>query len=558
MSSSKKRNLTEVNTENISNKRSRKDEIFIKDEKKDQTEINKTGDTILKEESKEMEDSSESSETDSFIESSDDEYVFEEEMEYNIKDELEMLKEKDPEIFKKLEDITSEIEKTEPNVMELLNIPLRLEDRAKLCQFYEIYKSQIPNTYEWLETRSKYNNLLKEYKISYSQYIKFSEEEHIKMEEEEKKFRNYNTELCLKYKILSLKTSDNNKSIIYKRYQDLKNFENSNEEYSKLKHWIKWVTDIPHDKIKEIKVKNISEFIKKASEKLDKELFGMKKVKEQILLFLTAKLYNPNNKRNNIGLVGPPGVGKTAISRLISEIMEWGFEQISFGGIDKPDFLKGHDYTYIGAQPGEIVKCLKRMGHKNGVIFLDEFEKISENPDIKSALLHLIDQSQNHEFKDNFLGEITLDLSYIWFIASMNNIPKDKALADRWWIIKVDGYDNIEKFQILKNYLIPKTLKNIGLKEKDISFKDETLKDLIENVYKSEDKGVRTLQKYINDLLNKIHFINIHQDKKGKLQFETSFNIDYKINYPIIFDIKMLKNFIENKKLDIMLTSMYI
>jgi ATP-dependent Lon protease len=555
MSSSKKRNLPEVINENSSNKRLRKDENLIKDEKNDKSNIKKPEDIISEEESSEYTDS------DSYMDSSDesyDEYEIEEETNFNIKDELEILKNQDPEIFKKLEDITLEIEKTEPNVMELFNIPLRLEDRAELCQFYEIYKSQIPNTYEWLETRSKYNKLLKDFKISYSQYSKFTKEEHKKMEEEEKKFSNYSTELCLKYKILSLETSDRNKSIIYKRYQDLKNFENSNEEYSKLKHWIKWVTDIPHDKIKEIKVKNISDFIKKASEKLDSELFGMKKVKEQILLFLTAKLYNPNNKRNNIGLVGPPGVGKTAIARLISEIMEWGFEQISFGGIDKPDFLKGHDYTYIGAQPGEIVKCLKRMGHKNGVVFLDEFEKISENSDIKSALLHLIDQTQNHEFKDNFLGEITIDLSYIWFIASMNTIPKDKALADRWWIIKVDGYTNKEKLEILKRYLIPKTLKNIGLNNEDISFKNETLKDLIENVYKSEDKGVRTLQKYINDLLNKIHFINIHQDEKGKLPFETSFSIDFKINYPIVFDIKMLKNFIENKKLDFMLTSMYI
>ena len=468
------------------------------------------------------------------------------------------MKEKDPQIFKKLEDVNSEIEKTEPNVMELFNIPLRIEDRAKLCQYYEIYKSQMPNTYEWLESRTRYNKMLKDYKIGYEQYNKFSKEEHSKMKKEEENFTNYNPELSLKYKILNLQTSSHNKSIIYKRYEELINFECSNEEYSKLKHWLQWVIEIPHDKIKEIKVKNITEFIEKASKKLDEELFGMEKVKEQILLFLSAKLYNPNNKRNNIGLVGPPGVGKTAIARLISEIMEWGFEQISFGGVDKADFLKGHDYTYIGAQPGEIVKCLKRMGHKNGVIFLDEFEKISENPDIRSALLHLIDQTQNSEFKDNFLGEITIDLSYIWYIASMNNIPKDQALADRWWIIKVDGYNNSEKLQILKNYLIPKALKNIGLENNSISFKDQALKNLIENICKYNDKGVRTIQKYINDLLNKIHFINIHQNENGKLPFKTSFNIDFKINYPIIFNTKMLKNFIENKQLDYMLTMMYI
>ena len=171
---------------------------------------------------------------------------------------------------------------------------------------------------------------------------------------------------------------------------------------------------------------------------------------------------NPNMKKTNLGLIGPPGVGKTSIARLISEIMDWGFEQISFGGIDRSDFLKGHEYTYVGAQPGAIVKALQKMGHKNGILFLDELEKISKKPDITAALLHLVDQTQNSEFKDNYLGDISIDLSKIWFIGSMNNIPTDSAFADRWWIIRVNGYRDSEKKEIIKSYLLPKALKNMN------------------------------------------------------------------------------------------------
>jgi ATP-dependent Lon protease len=489
-----------------------------------------------------------------YNEESDSDY----EEEFNLESELEKLMKQDPTIFKKLKDVTSELEKSEPSVVSLFETSLRIEDRAKLCQYYEIYKTQEPNTYEWLESRIRYNKMLEEYKINFNQYNKFSKEEHSKMDEEEKRLCDCNTQMSLKYKILNLETSDSNKSVIYRKYEELQNLDFSNDEYGKLKHWIKWATEIPHDKMKDIKVKNITEFIEKASKKLDDALFGMENVKEQILLFLSAKLYNPKNKKNNLGLIGPPGVGKTAIARLISEIMDWGFEQISFGGADKADFLKGHEYTYVGAQPGEIVKCLKKMGHKNGVIFLDELDKISDNPEIRAALLHLVDKSQNSEFKDNFLGELTIDLSNIWFVSSMNKLPRDKALADRWWIIKVDGYNNKEKVTIVQKYIIPKALKNIGLEENSISFDDKTVSYLIETVCETYDKGVRTIEKYINDLLNKIHFINIHQNENGVIPFKTSFSPNIKIKYPMKFDTELIKHFSEDKQINYMINMMYI
>ena len=475
-----------------------------------------------------------------------------------MEQELQKLAKNDPELYSSLEMVKQEIARTEPNIIEILKIPLLLTDRAKLCQYYEIYKSQEPNTPEWLDARTCFNNMVKEYKIGYQQHLKFSSEEHVKMKEEEESLTTFDTQLSLKYEILSLNASKENKSIIFRRYEELLTLDSSNEEYSKLKHWLKWATSIPHDTIKDINVPDITSFIREASRKLDEKLFGMEKIKEQILLFLSAKIMNPSMKRSNLGLVGPPGIGKTTIARMIAEIMDWGFSQISFGGIDKADFLKGHEYTYVGAQPGEIVKCLKSMGHKNGVLFLDELDKASEHPDIRAALLHLVDQSQNIDFKDNFMGEISIDLSHLWYVGSMNTIPQDEALADRWWIINVQGYNLEEKIKIVKNYILPQSLKNMNMNVDAVTIDDSDIKYLIKKISEDDEKGVRTIQKCISDLINKLHFIITHQDENGKLPFSTTFKLDKKLDNPVKLSEKILDIFISNKELNHMMNLMYV
>ena len=495
-------------------------------------------------------DNSKDSGEDSGDESSDDSF---------IDSELEKLKDINKEAYTNLCAVKEEIANTEPDVTKLLLTPMRLEDRTKLCQYYEIYKMQTPNTNEWLESRTKYNKMFKEYKAGYEQSKKYSAEDIARMKQDEQKFTGFDAQLALKYKILNLKTTKENKEVIYRRYEEFLALDCADDEFNKMKHWLTWATDFPHDRIKEHIIDNITDFIKKAKDHMDRELYGMEKIKEQILLFLSAKMQNPNMINANLGLVGPPGTGKTCIARLISEIMDCGFAQISFGGVDKADFLKGHEYTYVGAQPGEIVKCIKRMGHKNGIIFLDELDKIADNPEIRSALLHLIDPSQNTEYCDNFLGgEIKIDLSKIWYIASMNSPPIDEALTDRWWIINVDGYDRFDKISIIQNYLLPRALKNCGLEPLSASFQLGSAGYLINKVCTTNDKGVRTLEKTIKDIVNKINFIVTHQDKNGTLPFKTSFQMKSKLSFPITLNQEILDKLLEEKELDSSLNMMYI
>lgn len=348
---------------------------------------------------------------------------------------------------------------------------------------------------------------------------------------------NYNPDIDLQYKILELDTTLQNKQIIYSKYKELCNKHNNDDEYGKLRTWINWAIYIPHNNIKicPFSKNKLTQFLRHVSNEMDRELYGMTHVKEQLLLFISAKLQNPHMKKCSLGLIGAPGVGKTHISRLLAKILDFPFEQISFGGVSSADYLKGHEYTYIGAQPGEIVKCLKRMKYKNGILFLDEFDKISDNKDICAALLHITDPVQNSEFRDKYLSELTIDLSYLWFIYSMNNYPTDTALKDRIYTVTVEGYTIKDKICIVKDYLFPKSLKNINIYEKSILIDDDITDYLIKTYTNWEvDEGIRSLEKIVNNIVSKIDFIVKHQDKNGLLTgFDVSFNMNKFLKYPL-------------------------
>jgi hypothetical protein len=196
----------------------------------------------------------------------------------------------------------------------------------------------------------------------------------------------------------------------------------------------------------------------------------------------------------------------TAISKALSECLQLPFAQVSFGGITNAEFLMGHDYTYIGSRPGEITRCLIRMGSKNGILFFDEFDKATDKKDIMSTLLHITDFSQNSEFRDNYFPELTQDLSKIWFIYSMNELPTDPAMLDRLEVIRVDEYTSEERSLIAKNYLFPKYNSELKIGN-DIVITDSGLKEIIDvSSGHQNKKGVRDLERCINLVVEKVYF----------------------------------------------------
>ncbi|MDM8146375.1 endopeptidase La [Bacteroides eggerthii] len=246
--------------------------------------------------------------------------------------------------------------------------------------------------------------------------------------------------------------------------------------------------------------------LKNAEKVLNKDHYGLEKVKERILEHLAVLRLRGDLKSPIICLYGPPGVGKTSLGRSVATALKRKYVRMSLGGLHDESEIRGHRKTYIGAMPGRIIKNLIKAESSNPVFILDEIDKITQNTvqgDPSSALLEVLDPEQNNAFHDNFL-DLDYDLSKVLFIATANNVGTiPRPLLDRMELIEVSGYITEEKIEIAKRHLIPKEKENNGLAgEQDIKFTRPAIEFLIENY--TRESGVRGLEKKINKVFRKI------------------------------------------------------
>lgn len=311
--------------------------------------------------------------------------------------------------------------------------------------------------------------------------------------------------------------------LIYQKYKKLTNLSPGDSEYYKLKEWIDTAVKIPFGYVNGIKNKdNLSQLLTNIKRGLDSELYGMERVKEEILMAINQRLINPSKSDTNIALVGPPGVGKTRIITVLANLLNYPYEHISMGGVNDSSFLAGHSYTYEGAKPGKIVDSLIKMKCANGIMFFDEIDKIadtSNGKEVSNQLLHITDFTQNDHFCDKYLPEIPIDLSKIWFIFSLNNISDiDPILANRFNFIYVDGYDVEQKMEIAKTHLLPKAYEKYKLNSEKYPLSDSIIKKIIDHSIEKEQKtdisavnitksGIRELKRSIDHIFNRISLL---------------------------------------------------
>ena len=249
--------------------------------------------------------------------------------------------------------------------------------------------------------------------------------------------------------------------------------------------------------------------LKRAQRILDKDHYGMEKVKERILEYMAVLALRGDLKSPILCLYGPPGVGKTSLGKSIAAAMKRKYVRVSLGGVHDEAEIRGHRRTYIGAMPGRIIKSIQKAGSSNPVFILDEIDKVTQNThngDPASALLEVLDPEQNNAFHDNYL-DVDYDLSKVLFIATANNLSTiPRPLLDRMEIIDVSGYITEEKIEIAKRHLIPRELDNNGLNIKGMkpSFNKAAIEMIIERY--TRESGVRQLEKQINKALRKIAF----------------------------------------------------
>jgi ATP-dependent Lon protease len=295
--------------------------------------------------------------------------------------------------------------------------------------------------------------------------------------------------------------------------KELKRLERTNPaspEMGVIQNYIEWVLDLPWD------IENQETIdVKEAQKTLDKHHYGLAKVKERIIEYLSIKALSPDIKAPIVCLVGPPGVGKTSIATSIAQALKRKFVRASLGGVRDEAEIRGHRRTYVGAMPGRIIEGIKNAGSKDLLFLLDEVDKMASDyrGDPVSALLEVLDPEQNSTFSDHYIG-LAFDLSKVMWIITANdlgNIPR--PLRDRMEIIMLPSYTEVEKMHIAKEHLLDKVKKANGLKKSQVNMSDEVISKIIEDY--TREAGVRELERQLSKACRKAAYKIVTEKKKS-------------------------------------------
>ena len=404
--------------------------------------------------------------------------------------------------------------------------------------------------------RSKSESDINNYKIiersKYDEYFKNQDKDtqiNI-LNKENEIYDYYKTEIPIRYKILLSSLPVSIKSLIIQKIDAFELMNPNNSEYNKLSKWFKGLSLIPFDNYiyMPVSIKDnktiIQTFLYNSYQILQKTIYGQNEAKNKIMQILAQWISNPSSTGQIIALEGPPGVGKTSLVKNgVSKALNRPFCFYALGGAMDVSDLEGHSYTYEGATWGRIIEMLMQSKCMNPVIFFDELDKISntvKGSEITGLLTHLTDSSQNNLFNDKYFTGINIDFSKCIFFFSYNDIELiNPILKDRLTIVHFKGYNIEEKIKIVKDFIIPDMLENIGFKKNDININSENISYII-NKYTENEEGVRNIKRKIEDLFLKINLLRLMKNDNQNL-----LDIKYKIN-DLKFPLNITNEIIDN------------
>lgn len=281
-------------------------------------------------------------------------------------------------------------------------------------------------------------------------------------------------------------------------FRKLKAMQPASSEAAVVRNYLDVILDTPWNTASKVSIN-----LPKAQDILDTDHYGLDEVKERIVEYLAVQSRVKKLRGPILCLVGPPGVGKTSLGESIAKATGRKFVRMALGGVRDEAEIRGHRRTYIGAMPGKIVQSLTKVGVKNPLFLFDEIDKMAQDyrGDPASALLEVLDPSQNNKFSDHYL-DLDLDLSEVMFICTANSMNIPEALLDRMEVIRLPGYTEDEKVNIASKYLVPKAIKDNGLKPKELSVHEEAIRDIVRRY--TREAGVRNLQREVSKIARKV------------------------------------------------------
>ena len=372
-------------------------------------------------------------------------------------------------------------------ILEMLNVAERLE------QVYALMESEISvlNTEKRIRSRVKRQMEKTQREYYLNEQLKAIQKELGEGEDGRDEIGE------LEERIAKTKLSKEARDKCVAELKKLRSMSGMSAEASVIRNYIDWMVTIPWKK-----PTKILRDLKRAQQVLDEDHYGLEKVKERILEYLAVHERTKTLRGPILCLVGPPGVGKTSLARSIARSTNRNYVRISLGGVRDEAEVRGHRRTYIGSMPGKIIQSMKKSKSSNPLMLLDEIDKMGHDfrGDPAAALLEVLDPEQNKAFNDHYL-EVDYDLSNVMFIATANTLNMPRPLMDRMEIIRIPGYTEDEKVNIAKTHLIPKQVKDHGLKKDEWSVSEDALRDIIR--YYTREAGVRSLEREIASLARK-------------------------------------------------------